>query len=89
MSTDIRIHDLADERFAWPGGYAIFFVTDDGGVLCSPCVVDNWDDTIRDADTGDGWKIEASDHTGNCDDIPTCDHCYKLVDEPRQRETTT
>ncbi len=70
---------LANEHFAWPGGYEIFFITDDGGILCSPCVVKEWDECIEDADIGDGWNVTAYSHTGNIDEAENCDHCYRTI----------
>ena len=76
-TTDYR--RLAEERFTFPGAYELFFITDDGGVLCSPCVVTEWDDTISQADEGDGWFIVGVDHSGNCDEPVHCDHCNREV----------
>lgn len=74
-----RYLKLATDRFAWPGGYEIFFVTDDGGTLCSPCVEKEWDGCIADAYPNDGWNIVGFDHTGNTDEAVTCDHCNREV----------
>lgn len=79
LKVDTKFRDMADERFAWPGGYEMFFVTDDGGVLCSPCVVENWNEVIVEADPGDGWFIAAVDHDGNLDEPVNCDHCYREI----------
>ena len=73
--------ETARTRYAWPGGYELYAVTDDGGTLCAPCVVTEWD-TITASDPGDGWYIVAWDHTGNTDDGVTCDHCARVVQEP-------
>jgi hypothetical protein len=70
---------LANERFAWPGGYEMFFVTDDSGVLCAPCVVTEWVDTISVSDEGDGWHIVAVGHEGELDEPVNCDHCYREI----------
>ena len=78
-TTRDRYLDLARQRYAWPGGYEIFFVTDDGGVLCAPCVAENWLEAIRDAIPGDGWRVDGFSHTGEVDDPETCDHCYREI----------
>lgn len=70
---------IARNRFSWPGGYEAFFITYDGGTLCCKCVVDNWDDTISQADRGDGWFITAFDTTDGCDEDVACDHCYTVI----------
>ena len=72
---------LAKERYAWPGGYEVFFVCDDGGVLCSPCVVKEWDEVINDSEEGDGWFLIGFDHTGATDERTQCDHCYRVIQE--------
>ena len=71
--------ELARERYAWPGMYEVFFITDDSGTLCAPCVVTEWSECIRDADPGDGWRIEACDHVGQTDGEVVCDHCYRVI----------
>lgn len=30
------------ERFAWPGGYELALIMEDGALLCAPCVESNW-----------------------------------------------
>ncbi len=70
---------LAYERFAFPGAYEMFFITDDGGTLCSPCVVSEWQECIKDADEGDGWKVVAVSHDGDIDEPVHCDHCNRQV----------
>lgn len=70
---------LAAGKYAWPGGYPIFFITVDGGALSFDAAIENAD-LIRDAvitqDTNSGWCVCAAavnwedsdlvcDHTGN------------------------
>ena len=79
MTVDMKFLDMANERFAWPGGYEIYMVTDDGGVLCSPCVVAEWSEVISVSDEGDGWHVVAVDHDGNLDEPVNCDHCNREI----------
>jgi hypothetical protein len=63
-------------KFAWPGGYPIFYITSDGAALCGKCVDDNMrlvlESTLEDA--RDGWAVvgadvnweDASLHCENC-----------------------
>lgn len=72
--------------FAWPGGYTIVAVTDDGGVLCHKCGMSERE-TIAESYPGDGWHIDTLAHTDPDDDAgewndysPTCcDHCGEPV----------
>lgn len=79
LTTSERLLALARQRWAWPGGYEIFFITDDGGTLCAPCVAGSWLELIQDANPGDGWYIDGFSHTGEIDDPETCDHCYREI----------
>ncbi len=71
--------ELAEMRYAWPGGYEIFFICKDGGLLCSPCVVKEWDECISTAveDCADDWNIVSMSHTGQLDERESCDNCWR------------
>ena len=79
MSVDTKYLKYATERYAFPGGYELFFVTDDGGVLCAPCVVQEWSETVFVSDPGDGWYVVAVGHDGELDEPVSCDHCSRVV----------
>jgi hypothetical protein len=81
VKVDVKYLTMANDRYAWPGGYELFFVCDDSGVLCAPCVVNEWEEVIRDAYHGDGWFIEGWSHTGQNDGPVQCDHCYYVIIE--------
>lgn len=70
---------IARESFAWPGGYEMFAVTDDGGILCYKCCK-NEADTIAAAYRGDGWYVIAVDSMANCDGPQICDHCSREIE---------
>lgn len=58
-------------KYAWPGGYPIFYVTPDGGCLCPDCANDNLNLTF---DGADDWRIVATDI--NYENTALyCDHC--------------
>ena len=68
---------IARHPYAWPGGYDMFAVTDDGGILCPTCCKSEYRN-IKTAYPGDGWSVVAYDicyGTGGEDDFYTCDHC--------------
>lgn len=72
--------------FAWPGGYAVAYVTSDGAMLCADCC-NNPDNPVH-FDTSpagnDGWAL-AGYSAANWHDIGTgdwiCDHCGKVIDD--------
>lgn len=65
MDMTVAELDEALERgpYAWPGGYPLFFITDDGGVLSFKTVREEYDQ-IRESieeDLNDGWRVVAVD----------------------------
>lgn len=53
------IKQLVRQGYAWPGGYEIFFNTDDGATLTCAEVRDNWRavcSAVRNG-YGDGWRV--------------------------------
>lgn len=72
---------IARHRYAWPGGHALFAITDDGGALCNKCCHSEFY-LIASSYPGDGWYVVAVDSTVNYDYDDeaesfgiTCDHC--------------
>jgi hypothetical protein len=84
--------------WAWPGGYPIYYITKDSGVLCPKCANDNSNRTI-DGDDDDcpddaQWLIVAAEVNWEDGDM-TCDNCAKRIEsaytekeEPNEIETT-
>lgn len=66
-------------HFAWPGGYAMAYVMDDGEFLCATCVTDQ-SNPVHEEGENDGWKIVGYTHTDETDEEMTCAHCYKKID---------
>ena len=65
--------------YAWPGGYPIYYLCADGGVLCPDCANgDNGSEANGTIDPecpdDDQWRIVASDIHWEGDPI-ICDHC--------------
>ena len=62
MSTGSRSLRLADqlvrEPYAWPGGYPMYAVTDDGGVICRFCAEEERESiALTDGAMGGAWWI--------------------------------
>ena len=66
-------------KYAFPGGYEISYITDDGACLCGDCVEENLYEIIHSIrnDCSDGWLVIASDilHKDSPIDTIYCDHC--------------
>lgn len=64
------------EKYAWPGGYPIVYVMNDGDILCSDCMNDPTNPVHFGGDTDD-WRcigrdvfLEGSpEHCANCNKI--------------------
>lgn len=69
--------------YAWPGGYAIFYLADDGELICADCM-ETQTEIHFDGDA-DGWRIDAAGPFGATEDYPdhdeTCAHCNKVIQE--------
>ncbi len=73
---------VAREHYAWPGGYELFAVMNDGEVLCFGCVRENYRQiafATRQKHDHSGWSCEGFDHTGNTDEIECCAHCSREI----------
>lgn len=77
---------LATQSYAFPGGYAIYFATDDGGVLCHRCVLENWLEVSTSYNEGSGWHVEG--YATSADFVTTCDHCGNAIDDVKRFEAT-
>ena len=67
--------------YAFPGGYPMYLVMDDGGALCKACARTEWPlicDSIR-SNTADGWNVIAIDVNWE-DPTLTCDHCSNPIE---------
>lgn len=64
-------------RYAWPGGYPVFYITSGGDALCPPCVQEELNQCI-DPDSG-GWLVTA--HGVNWEDPHLyCDSCSARIE---------
>ena len=58
--------------YAWPGGYPVLYLTDDGGTLCPKCAEEEGSEL--DEDRRSGWYIEAGFIHDEGPPV-VCDHC--------------
>lgn len=69
--------------YAWPGGYALAYVADDGELICRDCM--NNQSSIHFGGDADGWRIEGVISFGNSTDYPEddecCAHCGAVIAE--------
>jgi hypothetical protein len=78
------LQEFARHKYAWPGGYPLFAITNDGGCLCHKCVKDNYR-LLRESQrnyvrySGDGWQVEAIDINWE-DTLLYCDNCGKNIE---------
>ena len=83
MKTTYQIPRMSDgraEAYAWPGGYPLFYVTQDCACLCPACC-----DSDRElieaaaADNDAQWNVVAADVNWE-DTALYCDHCNKRIE---------
>lgn len=96
MSKKVTVKDVKEfirHPYAWPGGYEIVAVTEDGAILCHDCARENFASIVDDMKSGfnTGWKVagfmyEAVSPDCVPDDmrdelISHCDNCDKEFGE--------
>ena len=78
MKPDALADNVANEPYAWPGGYPKFAITDDGGCLCQYCCKTEID-RIAESIPGDGWYVTATAINWEDNDL-YCDHCGEQIE---------
>lgn len=76
-----KLHRDSDGTFpsyAWPGGYPVIYICDDGGTLCPACA-NGQNGSGASPDSNDpSWRLIASDiHWEGPDEY--CDHCGEAI----------
>jgi hypothetical protein len=69
--------------YAWPGGYALYFVTADGAALSFAAARAEFAtiaSAIRDGRTDSGWRIVGTASTADDDDTVVCDHTGQPIE---------
>ena len=74
---DVKFVSLEWESYAWPGGYPLFYVAKDCGILCPDCANAELPRTIDPEDYQ--FYIIGADVNWE-DDSLTCDHCNRRID---------
>ena len=80
MSQLEKIQYFAENKYAWPGGYPMFAICADNGVLCHKCTVGNGR-VIGDEDgyIDPQWHVVGADI--NYEDVLLrCDNCYDVIE---------
>lgn len=69
--------------YAWPGGYAVYFITADGAALSFKAVRAEFAtiaSAIRDNRTRSGWRIVGATTTADDDEPTVCDHTGETIE---------
>ena len=70
--------------YAWPGGYDIAYITDDGAVFCGACMNAEREQTTDPESAGTGWLVVAAESTDCWDEPGDCAHCGKCIGPERE-----
>lgn len=67
--------------YAWPGGYPLFFICDDGAALCCNCVKSERRNILESIahNQRDGWRVVGQDINQE-DPSLTCENCNKPIE---------
>lgn len=74
-------HKGKANRFAWPGGYPLYYATLNGCALCPDCMTKERAQIMRSTVEGqnDGWAVSGQDVNWEDPDL-YCDHCSKRIE---------
>lgn len=62
---------------AWPGGYPLFYTTEDGGILCPKCCNENKE--LLNDEYDPQWYVIAYEVNWGDGEL-YCDHCYEKIE---------
>lgn len=67
--------------YAWPGGYPLFFICDDGAALCCKCVKSERRNILESIvhNQRDGWRVVGQDINWE-DPVLQCEHCNTQIE---------
>lgn len=76
-----NIKQAIRDKYAWPGGYPLFLVMNDGGALCMDCARAEFRQIAHDTVKGwsTGWDAAAADINWEDSEL-TCDHCGNHIE---------
>ncbi len=77
------LKDIIRNPFVWPGGYARFAITTDGGVLCYECLRDEYQNILHSTKYryNDGWEVSGQITQEEMIYNFYCDHCNRRVED--------
>lgn len=91
----MQINSISDFRkavrngaYAWPGGYPLYFICDDGGGLCPSCVKKERRNILESIahKQHDGWRVVAIEI--NYEDTHMhCEHCGEDIESAYGEES--
>ncbi len=73
-----RDEDGKFQTYAWPGGYPVYHLCADNGVLCPECA-NTQSEVHTNEDGPEDWHIVASDVNYE-DPHLYCDHCHQRIE---------
>ena len=73
----LRNSDGSVMTYAWPGGYPILYITDDGAPICPDCVEN--ENNIHTGGDADGWRIDGN-YIHWEGEPEVCSNCNKAVE---------
>lgn len=79
---DYTLENGEIQAFAWPGGYPIYYMTRDSGVLCPTCVNKELHiikDAISESESDPQWEIIGASINYEDKDL-YCDHCGREIE---------
>jgi hypothetical protein len=91
--TNKELKEAIRTKYAWPGGYELFGITNDGVILCCDCMKKNFRNVLEDRrdNTHSDWNVVAIDmscnleHTDYVNEHPEefslshCENCNKVL----------
>lgn len=78
----MRLHRDTDgtlPAYAWPGGYPMFYLTKDDGVLCPDCANGKNGSGASETQDDPQWQVVAGDVHWEGQPL-TCDHCHQEIE---------
>ena len=90
IMTSLELRKYIRTKYAWPGGYELFGICNDGGILCCDCMRRDYYLIAysRKHKINDGWRVIAIDSAAEYDSLIQCEHCYKVIVDDWQSEET-
>lgn len=79
--TSLELRAAIRQKFAFPGGYEIYGITEDGGILCCDCMRTEYRliSSARRYNSRDGWQVCALALDCETDTFTACDHCGRVI----------